>query len=358
MDRNEQAPPEEIEQPVETHALADFNSNVDADIQTNARALMLREELVRRADAPQITTQFRNEAERIKNYLSSYGERYLDAANVYSRSLLDRKVYQACRDFLTTYFDTAGKPNELAFRDLTHAFLSKVDIITVPEMHEAAQNLVENSADKITLYVATPRKAPNWESPFSTTSNEYMAKLVLHYAQQANKNVDIISDVEQLVDHAGVVCVAEDAIYTGTQMHAQASQLERYLPAGARIEIYVARATEEGEKRARDGLDRDDVQLRIHSGRKTIQSLQEALSDEPRALNYVFVSRVIGWLTRRGEIDEAVREAYEYMNQMTLTVTEVRVPDFMSFPSIIADGLRSHDRDKLYPPADDQHPLP
>lgn len=280
----------------------------------------------------------------------------MDYVRNHGPAQLRQQVLTNFETFLATYTDEAGKPNTQALENLAGTLVSKVDIISINELLNTARTVVDsNDSEEVVLFIPSEEaREADFSSQNSSNSNEFMAKLVSRYAQQQGKHVVLVTDYEDLGRY-NKVNVVDDAIYSGSQLSSRFTEIARKIKHHTQLQLYCARSTDAGMDQVRQAAGRNrNIRFEPHIGQKLL-NLQEALTDSPETLNFFFASGLIPIL-EHPEDRPSLHEAYEYANNYvastTLTISETKTPDFLSFPSRLAAGMTRATEHNDYPSID------
>lgn len=261
-----------------------------------------------------------------------------------------KSVDSIISSFFSNYYDLASRtPNQKAVSELAEILVSKVETISVNELIETAQRLVNEAPEnEIMLWISKEKiHELNLVSPISNNSNEFMIKLVMLFAKKAGKKVTVISNEDALRYKS--IYVVDDAIYSGRQLSSHLLDLVADVKQPLNINLFCARSTERGILRVRETLGANKhIQLKSTVGKVT-KSVFDALADEPEALAYFLAVGIAPPLEYRQPLNKVLAYAMEYVGTRTLTLSETKMPDFLSFLPEVAKGIKATPEEKHYP---------
>ena len=298
--------------------------------------------------------------------------RILEVAKQAEPDQAREEVVTTLSTFIATYTDIDGNPNMQALSGLADTLISKIDIISTEELLTTAKTVIaEAKSDPIVLYLPKEKvRSTELDSPVSHNSNEFMAKLVKKYAEIAGKHVVLLTDTQQygyfdgvhlekritIADYKdfsafGHITIVDDAMYTGHELGRIISKIAEKAQQPLCISLYTSRITDEGVRRILEKASQNpNILLDIHGGRKT-QNLEEALADSPEARNFFLATKAEN-IRNNGSFIEVLAYAKQFIKETTLTISEVKTPDWLSFPSEITFGMVRRSLDKDYPHLD------
>ncbi len=277
---------------------------------------------------------------------------------------LRKRILTSANRFLDTFANDAGEPNAQAIGTLVDTLIPKIDIVSTDELLSTARAVVDDSvSDEIVLYMPSNKAREIKDGGFgdaqeqftsdgSYNSNQFMAKLVARYAEMQGKHVRLITDRD--VRHYNNIVMIDDVAYSGSQ-HAGVIERLPFFGHPKRFHLYLAGSTKRAVGKIREATLLNPMlamSLAIHPGRR-IENLREALADNEEAMNFFYASGLFTsffeesmgvpfWIKR-------LRNAREYIRELTLTITETKTPDTISFPSGLAAGLPRTTEDNGYP---------
>lgn len=269
---------------------------------------------------------------------------------ILKREDLNEGTKAQLNSFIATYLDESGNANPEAIKHLVSFLKSKIDIVSLKDLQETAEAIAGSADGKEVLLFIPDNKAreADFSSPESENSNEFMAKLVRQYMKKAGNEPKIVGQ-EVLSSDKKTINIVDDSIYSGEQLKSLFSQLVRQIRNPIKIVLSVARSTDAGLKKIQEeALKNPNITLEVRAGKK-ISTIADIKSEDPEVYEFFLTTGMLSVL-ESGDSDEAARSyAQNYLTSTTLTISDVKTPDFQSFPSRLASGFKRGTNDNAYP---------